>query len=364
MSKPIKLGLIVLLIGVITTLHYTTSTSMHSHHDIYRRFYYIPIILGGLWFNLSGGIAVALLVSLAYIPHVLWQWNHLPATSLDQYLEILLYNIIGLLTGFLASREQQQKRRLERATKNLEESYSKLRTQADLLIKTEDQLRRADRLTALGELSASMAHEIRNPLGSIRGTAEILREGFDNKDKRYEFAEILVKEVNRLDTVVHDFLNFARPHEGERKIVAIDEALHDVITLTRQQALKAGVKVDLNGTDSPLEAIGNLEQYKQAILNLVLNAVQAMPEGGALTINCTTDSQHICIDFADTGPGIPEDIQDRIFNPFYTTRNEGTGLGLSITQRIISAHGGKLSVTSEPGKRSIFHIELPRWKRK
>ncbi|SHI51582.1 Signal transduction histidine kinase [Malonomonas rubra DSM 5091] len=358
-SSRNQLAIILILVLAITALHYLTSTSMHSYHGIYRRLYYIPIILGGLWFMLRGGIIVALFVSAIYLPHVLFQWGHHPTTGIEQYLEILLYNIIGLLTGALASREQKQKKQLEKTTNRLEESYAKLKSQADQLLETEEQLRRADRLSALGELSAGMAHEIRNPLGSIRGTAEILKEGMDKNDKRLEFAEILVKEVNRLDGVVRDFLNFARPADSEQKTVEICDALQEVATLTRQQAVKAKVEVSLYNDDQPKKVFGSLEQYKQAFLNLVLNALQAMPDGGTLGISCTRGQDKAIISFTDTGPGIPEDLQDRIFNPFYTTRSDGTGLGLAISHRIIDAHGGKLKVSSKPGAGACFSIELP-----
>ena len=360
----IRFGVIVIMVVVISAMHYLTSTTMHQYHDIYRRLYYIPIILGGLWFTVRGGILTAILVSLVYIPHVIFQWGHHPASELEQYLEILLYNVIGLLTGFLAQREKLQKMRYQKTSERLEESYIKLKSQADQLLDTEEQLRRADRLSALGELSAGMAHEIRNPLGSIRGTAEILREGIDKDDKRFEFAEILVKEVDRLEGVVRDFLNFARPTDQQLKSVPVCEALHEVVTLARQQAIKSNVDVILETDDSKKMVAGDFEQYKQAFLNLVLNALQAMPDGGTLDIGCRKQDGKLRITFTDSGPGIPEELQDRIFNPFYTTRSEGTGLGLAITHRIIDGHGGKLFVESVPGEGATFVVELPLWTRK
>ena len=357
----IQITVILVMVVVITAMHYLTSIALHQHHDIYRRLYYIPIILGGLWFTVRGGFSVAVLVSVVYAPHVLLQWGHHPSTEIEQYLEILLYNVIGLLTGLLAHREQEQKKRYQKASLRLEESYDKLRNQADQLLETEEQLRRADRLSALGELSAGMAHEIRNPLGSIRGTAEILRSGTDRNDKRYEFAEILVKEVDRLEGVVRDFLNFARPSQAVLKSVPVCDALREVVTLTRQQAIRNNVAVTLAGMDAPRMVSGDFEQYKQVFLNLVLNALQAMPDGGTLDISCYETGDNLCIAFADSGPGIPVELQDRIFNPFFTTRHDGTGLGLAITHRIIDGHGGKLSVASTPGEGAKFTVELPIW---
>ncbi len=360
-QSVIQLVVIVALAAGISALHYLTSITMHHYHDIYRRLYYIPIIFGGLWFGVRGGFLTAVLVSLVYIPHVIFQWGHHPASELEQYLEILLYNVIGLLTGFLAHREKLQKNRYLRTSQRLEESYVKLKRQADQLLETEEQLRRADRLSALGELSAGMAHEIRNPLGSIRGTAEILRDGTEKNDKRYEFAEIMVREVDRLEGVVRDFLNFARPATNGMTSVSVCDALQEVVTLTRQQALKNGVEISLKGTHPEREVSGDFEQYKQAFLNLVLNALQAMPDGGTLEISCSEADDRLRVVFADNGPGIPAELHDRIFNPFFTTRSDGTGLGLAITHRIIDGHGGRLSVESHPGEGARFIVELPLW---
>ncbi|NIQ10302.1 MAG: sensor histidine kinase, partial [Gammaproteobacteria bacterium] len=195
----LRIATIAGLLLLVSSLHYLTTTQQVGAHDVYRRLYYVPIVLGGVWFALRGGIVTSVLASLLYVPHVLFHWQHHPEIALEQYLEIILYNVIGCLTGFLAQREQQQKLRYQKTAENLEESYRKLRDQADQIIEIEEQLRRADRLSALGELSAGMAHEIRNPLGSIKGTAEILRDGVGQEDPKREFADILIKEVDRLN---------------------------------------------------------------------------------------------------------------------------------------------------------------------
>src|SRR5210317_436520 len=146
----LRLSIIAVLLVVVTALHYMTTTQLVNAHDIYRRLYYVPIVLGGVWFALRGGIATSILASLLYMPHVLFHWQHHPSIALEQYLEIVLYNVIGGLTGFLAQREQQQRIRYQKAAVTLEDSYQKLRQQADQIIEIEEQLRRADRLSAFG----------------------------------------------------------------------------------------------------------------------------------------------------------------------------------------------------------------------
>lgn len=353
-----RLVILLLLIAVVTALHYLTATQHSLYHDIYRRLYYLPIVLGGIWFSLRGGVGTALLISVLYAPHVLFQWGHLPSTHLEQFLEIFLYNTIGFLTGFLSAKEVAQRRRAEENAEHLAGSYAKLREQADLILEIEDQLRRADRLTAMGELAAGMAHEIRNPLGSIRGTAEILRDAFPPENRYAEFTRILINEVDRLNKVLEDFLNFARPAGSERNDFKPDQVLAEVLQLTRQPAAKQQVSIYWDERPLPA-AIGAAAQFKQVFLNLVLNALQAMGSGGQLWIESIISPQgQIVLTFKDSGPGIPAADLDRIFNPFFTTRQEGTGLGLAITYRIIHNHGGKIEVANAPEGGAIFTISL------
>ncbi len=354
----LRLSIIAGFLLVITALHYLTTTQQAGAHDVYRRLYYVPIILGGVWFAVRGGILTAILASLLYMPHVLFHWQHQPDIALEQYLEIVLYNVIGCLTGFLSQRERQQKLRYQNAAETLEESYLELRKQADQIIEIEEQLRRADRLSALGELSAGMAHEIRNPLGSIKGTAEILRDGVAADDPKLEFAEILIREVDRLNKVLEDFLRFARPAPVEHGRFSPNAVVNDVLELTRQQAARNQIKVQV-ALDDDIEIPGLGEQIKQALLNLVLNALQAMPDGGLLEVSSKILNNEIHIKVMDDGPGIAPEDRERIFNPFVTTRDSGTGLGLAITQRIIRGHEGYIVLNSTPGQGASFTICLP-----
>ncbi len=356
-SQLMRLAVLLVMVAAITASHYLTATHHSSVHDIYRRLYYVPIVLGGLWFSLRGGVGTSLLVSLLYAPHVLFQWGHLPTSHLEQYLEILLYNTIGFLTGFLASKEHSQRLRAEKAAQRLTASYDKLRQQADLILEIEDQLRRADRLTALGELSAGMAHEIRNPLGSIRGTAEILRDAFPPENRYAEFSQILISEVDRLNKVLEDFLSFARPQNNEKNDFRPDQVLQEVLQLTQQPALKKQIAIHWEQQSLPA-AIGDAAQFKQVFLNLVLNALQAMSSGGQLWIRTAVGQEQIEMAFQDTGPGIPDEYLDKVFNPFFTTKDEGTGLGLAITHRIVRNHYGQISVACPPEGGTVFTLKL------
>jgi len=357
-SSLVRILILVLLVLAVTSGHYLTSTGATHYHNVYRLLYYVPIVLGGFWFSLRGGMGTSIAVSVLYAPHVLFQWGHLHHMTGEKYLEILIYNLIGGITGVLAQREKSQLQRYRKTADRLEESYAELKSQADFILEMEEQLRRSDRLSALGELSAGMAHEIRNPLGSIRGTAEILRDAFPPEDRRYEFAQILVQETERLNQVVQEFLQFARPQPPRIRPFDVAAVLEEVLTLTERQIGRSAVEIRWDR--APLSRVSaDPEQMKQAFLNLILNALQSMPEGGVLRIETKGEGEAVRIDFCDSGCGIEPEHLGKIFNPFFTTRHEGTGLGLAITHRILQGCGGEIKVSSTKGQGTCFTLKLP-----
>ena len=360
----LRLFLLIAFVVGISLLHYFTPLNLPMLHDIYQRLYYIPIILAAFWFGLRGGIACAIAVSVVYAPHILFQWGgHLPM-EMEKYLEIILYNVVGGITGFLSQKEEVRRRELQRTAQGLEVSYRKLQAQADKIIEMEGELRRAERLSAIGELSAVLAHEIRNPLGSIKGTAEILKDDFRPGDRKYEFLEILVKESERLNRVVEDFLRLARPQRAVMGDCDVMEELHNVIALVSTEARKRNVRLELKPALLP-HMDGDPEKLRQAFLNIVLNGLQATESGGNVTITVFHEEAKdngtgwLDLSFSDTGHGIDSDTLERIFEPFYTSKEGGTGLGLAITRKIVESHGGHIEVKSRLGEGTDFRIRLP-----
>jgi two-component system sensor histidine kinase HydH len=363
-TNPVRVMVLAAFILVISLLHYLTPLHLPMLHDIFQRLYYLPIILAAFWFGLRGGLIASIVVSIMYAPHIVFQWGMHPSLELEKFLEILLYNVVGGVTGLLSQREELRREELHKTARGLEESYKKLQSQADLIIQTEEQLRRAERLSALGELSAVLAHEIRNPLGSIKGTAEILKDNFNPGDRNYEFLEILLKEADRLNRVVEDFLGLARPLQVERATFDIMAELSEMVALVSAEAVSRGVTVELKPAVLPTVR-GDREKLRQAFLNLMMNGLQATGRGGELTITTSCPapaeggSEAVNISFADTGEGIGPELLKRIFEPFFTTKQGGTGLGLAITQKIVESHGGSVEVASEKGKGTTFTVRLP-----
>lgn len=358
--------LVIALMLAITLGHYLTSSHIKAIHEIFQRLSYIPIILASFWFGLKGGLITSLSVSLLYAPHVLLQWGGGFTSDLGKFLEIVLYNIIGWVTGILAQAKTNQTEKLEIASLRLQHSFEKLKKQADLLLQTEEQLHRAERLSALGELTAGLAHEIKNPLGAIKGVTEILKEDFPLDSERQEFMDILLKEVNRLNTTVENFLQLSKPLPQEPQPVDVNSLIEQMLLLVQKEteSRKISIKKDLTFLEKPYRL--DAEQMRQVVLNIVLNSIQAMPEGGELRVNTriVEEDGHpynrwLHMKFMDNGIGIPPANLEKIFNPFFTTKPNGTGLGLAITYKIIRNLRGRIEVQSKPGQGTQFTVILP-----
>ncbi len=354
-----RIALLGISILGISLLHYLTPLHLHYLHDIFQRFYYLPIILAALWFGFRGGLTCSLVVSIVYAPHILFQWGGHLTVEMEKYMEIVLYNIVGSVTGLLAQREREKSLELQQTAEGLEESYKKLQAQSERIIAIEEQLRRSEKLSTLGEMAAVLAHEIRNPLGSIRGTAEILRDDYRPGDSKYEFIEIQIKETERLNHVVEDFLRMARQQPVELRDCSIREELETIVTLVAKDARQRGVslKFEPNGEQGGIRGDG--EKLRQAFLNIIINALQATPQGGLVSIVLNKVESGFEIRFNDNGSGIAQENLQRIFEPFYTTKSDGTGLGLAVTRKIVEAHGGKLDIESEPGSGTTVSVSLP-----
>jgi signal transduction histidine kinase len=339
---PLASLLVVVL--AVTAAHYLTPTTQHGLHALYRWFYYLPIILGAFWFGLRGGAGLAAFITAVYLPHVFIQWG---GGGTVHWLEILLYNIVGWVTGVLAQRLRGERDRFRRTAEDLDRAYGELKESTRQLLETEEQLRHADRLAVLGELSAGLAHEIRTPLASVRGAAEILAGSADGVE-RDEFAGILVKEVDRLNRVVSEFLEFSRTGSDAPGHADIGVAVTESLQLLRLQADRSGVQLIEDLPEATTAVTIDEEPLKQLIVNLVMNAVQASPQGGEVRVRVGTDGDTVRLTVEDEGSGIPAADLDRVFEPFVTTRPEGTGLGLSVVRKILDRHGG--TVRLGPGE--------------
>ena len=346
----------------ITVLHYRTGAQHPWGHDVLRRLYYLPILFAAFSGGLRGGGTVSVFASLIYLPHAFTSLLvQDPAGALEKGLEVVLYNTVAVVAGLLVDRERRERRRQERLAARLRDALAEQR-------RMEAQLIRAGKLGALGEMTAGIAHEIKNPLHALKGTAEILRDAVPESVPERRMLELHIAEIDRLGQTADRFLSFARPIPADRRPVDPRSVVDRVVSLVSTQARKEGVDavVAPAETGGLPKVTGDPELLTQLLLNIALNGVQAMAPGGGgtLTFSLGTErqgeSEHVRIGVANTGPPIPEEDLERIFDPFYTTKDGGTGLGLSICSRIADLHEGTLTVRNLPGGAGVeFSLALP-----
>lgn len=223
----------------------------------------------------------------------------------------------------------------------------------------QEKVRRAERLASLGRLAAGIAHEIRNPLSSIRGFAHYFQGKFDPETKDVKYAKAMVGEIDRLNRIIEALLNFARPAEPELQPCSVEDVLNHVLQLVQTDVNAKEVKVVTDIEDDIPNVMLDRDQMIQALLNILLNAVNAVDKGGEISVSIYMEMDTLQIGISDTGSGIsPEDLP-RVFDPFFTTRKDGTGLGLAIVHRIIENHNGEIGVESKPGEGTTFTVRLP-----
>lgn len=368
-------GIISVLVIIITIFHYTTPTGKWQYHLIYMQSYFVPILIAAFQFGIRGGLGVALAVSLIYFPHIMLQWGGLVENNLMRFMQIALFNVIGYVTGIKAQKEMEEKKRVEQTAKELENSLAQIKQQSEKLSELEEQLRMADRLAVVGELTSSLAHEVRNPLGAIRGTVEILRDELPGGMKQSEFFRILIQETERLNSVVENYLSFARKQKDGQIQYDVCEVLRNMSAIMATQAKREGVQIVMDLPDMPLFLKGDPNNLRQILANLLLNAVQAMPYGGKIYLEGKIlpgdeapektaaegmgSKPVLYLAIRDEGTGIEPDKVNEIFKPFFTTKKDGTGLGLSIVKRIADENKWRIDVSSTPGSGTKFTLFIP-----
>ena len=262
---------IAVVIILITVLHFLTPTDQIVWHEIYQRIYYVPIIAAALIFGLRGGLAASLFTTVIYSPHIYLHWQHGHFDySINQYAEIVIFNLVGGIMGALGDRLRKSRERAERNAEEKRKAYDELQT-------TFQQLLQAEKLASLGELSAGIVHEVRNPLASIKGAIEILEDELTADSPRREFVGLAKGEIDRLDRLVGEFLRFARPTEPSKTPTDPNEIVDSIAGLIENQAASQSVAIirDLQ-RNLPLILV-DAEQIKQVVLNLAINALQAIP---------------------------------------------------------------------------------------
>jgi two-component system, NtrC family, sensor histidine kinase HydH len=324
-------------------------------HNILQNLYVLPIVIAALYRGWRGGLWAAVFSGVCdtlFTLSTLAAQGSLQDHLANQSAETVDFVLVGLVAGILADRQREQKKVLQKTTEQLGLVYKELQENFE-------QMKRAERLYAIGQLSAGLAHEIRNPLASLSGTIGIMRRNPSAAEKRSECLDIMDKECGRLNNLLTSFLDYAKPRPPRLLEIDIPSVLDSVlglvshtldqksITLRKETALQLPV----------LEC--DPEQLRQVLVNLLINAIQASSDGGEIRLQARIRGANLLIQVRDQGSGVRAEDLDKIFDPFFTTKQNGTGLGLSVAYQIVEQLKGTLKAERNSDRGMTFTVSLP-----
>jgi len=343
--RLILVTVVIILLLSVSGLHFFTTVHQVVYHDFYDRLYYLPIILSAFFFGIRGGGLAALAAGVLFFAHLKFQWGM--SAEMGRYLEIPLYLVVGMVTGILSDLEKKSRQKTEDAYAKLRDSFEKAKEAA--------------RLAAIGKVSAGVAHEIRNPLGGMKGAMEAIASELKPDDTKVRFVKIVEKEISRINRIVEDFLNFAKPREPDLAPADLNSLLQGVLDLHRDIIMKKKISLAFHPDAGLPVSLLDPNQIQQVFLNVLLNSVDFMPGGGALEILSRRSGGALEVVISDTGVGINPEDEEQLFEPFFTTRTHGTGMGLAISRQIMQRHGGRISIKNRTDgeKGAVVVISLP-----
>lgn len=354
-GPTIAIGLKILL-GTLL-LDHTGDIGINSE---YYPVYFLPVVTAAIYCGPIGTLLWTALASLAYCSFLipaLVQYELTPEAEGLLALRILFFFLVGILVNRFVVENRKQVARYQALSQTLEETNRQLR-------RAEADARRSERLAALGQMSAGLAHEIRNPLGVIKGSAEMLVQKLKNAEPlSSELAGYIFSEVNRLNALVARFLDFARPSNLELRSVQIAVILDRALEAVHAQLPEARVRVERHYANVPDIQVDD-QLCERIFVNLIHNAFQAMESSGnggecVLRLRVAPESSGVTITVEDTGPGVPPELREQIFNPFYTSKKDGVGLGLAIVAKFVDAHRGRITLEPNSPHGARFRIFLP-----
>jgi nitrogen-specific signal transduction histidine kinase len=338
----------------------------------YYPIYYLPVVTAAIYFSTVSTLLWTALASLAYCSFLipaLQDYQLTPEGLTLLAIRILFFFLAAILVNRFVAENRRQVQQYQKLSETLEETNRQLR-------RAEDEARRSERLAALGQLSAGLAHEIRNPLGVIKGSAEMLTKKLqDSQPFESELAGYISSEVNRLNALVARFLDFARPQRVELASVRITALVDHCLESVQAQLPDAKIAVERRYAEKLPEIQADEQLCERIFVNLILNAYQAMAgevdgtpveagrKSATLRVSIAPESSRgkagVGISIQDTGSGVPPDLREQIFNPFFTSKKEGVGLGLSIVAKIVDDHRGWIRLDSDSSGGARFHVFLP-----
>jgi signal transduction histidine kinase len=353
--------LLKILLGTLLLDH----TGDFGINSTYYPIYFLPVVSAAIYFGTLGALAWTTVASLAYLSLLIPALQEVDVTPEGKgilAIRVLFFYVAAILVNRFAVENRRQVQRLEDLSEKLEETNRQLR-------RAEANARRAERLAALGQLSAGLAHEIRNPLGVIKGSADMLsRKVAASEPLVAELAGYISSEVNRLNALVVRFLDFARPSKLELRPERISEIVDRALDAATASFPNAGVKIERQYAPNLPEIPADPQLCEQVFVNLITNAFQAMQAQEAflektlrlaIAPEVMNGEPGVGVIVEDSGPGVPPELQEQIFNPFFTSKKDGVGLGLSIVAKIVDDHRGTIRLENNTPRGARFHVFFP-----
>jgi nitrogen-specific signal transduction histidine kinase len=355
-GRSISIGIKIVLATLL--LDHTGEMGINSS---YYPIYYLPVITAAIYYGPLGTLLWTALASLAYCSFLipaLEQYEFTAEGATDLAIRILFFFLAAVLINRFVLENRRQVQRYQALSETLEETNRQLQ-------RAEAEARRSERLAALGQLSAGLAHEIRNPLGVIKGSAEMLTQKVANTNPlASELAGYISLEVNRLNSLVARFLDFARPSHLDLRPTQVAEVVDRALDSVRAQMPDSQVTVERRYARALPDILADAQFCEQIFVNLILNAYQAMQgQPGKLSVSIAHETSSgkpgVAVQFEDTGPGVPPELREQIFNPFFTSKKDGVGLGLAIVAKIVDDHRGWIRLEADSARGARFRVFLP-----
>ena len=343
---------LVLVVVAIAALQHFTPIERTQWNYIFPRLYYFPIVFAALYDGWRGGLLVALVSSALFFNQLLVSEDLSLERLINRWVEMFSFCALAVLTGVYTDRERQQKRRFQEVAARLSGVYQTLQDNFE-------GMKRAERLSAIGHLSAGLAHEIRNPLASIAGAASILRRHVPSEPKLERCVHIIEAECQRLNRLLTNFLDFARPRLPSLQQTDLRALLSDVVQLAEHALAKRQITFREVISDELPEVQCDPDQLRQVLLNLMINAIEASPDGAVVALAAELDDSRVLVRVIDEGSGVAPEHIEKLFDPFFTTKESGTGLGLPVAHQIVGQMGGHLAARRNPERGMTFSVALP-----
>lgn len=322
--------------------------------------FYLLTTLHSFYYGFRFGILVAVASSLLYVfnepgqfPEVINNWQ-------EYAFKVAFLYMFAIFSGFLSEKAKKDRNRIENLNVELARKQESIERASAQVKETREQLMRSEKLASIGTLTAEIAHEVNNPLDGIQNCLQMIKSDTKNEEQTLRYLNLIENGVSRIDGIVNKLLGFTRWSHFSMEKLNLDKVVDNLIDFISYSFALKNIKVERNSYSGGLIVVADMNYLQQAFFNVILNAVDAMPEGGTLKIDTILKDNRAEITISDTGIGIPEENMSRIFSPFFTTKEgKGTGLGLAISRQILLECGGEIRVASEAGKGATFTVTLP-----